>query len=351
MELTVQLKDNSYPIYIQNNLLDHAADYIADIFSGERICIVSDDNVAPLYAEKIMSPLQQRGFSCALLTLPSGERTKNFSSLETIYAELLRHGITRSDLLIALGGGVIGDLAGFAAATFLRGIPFVQIPTSLLAQVDSSVGGKVAVDLKEGKNLAGAFYQPRLVLIDPTVLSSLPARYMHDGMGEVIKYGCILSADLFAQLEHIDSYESLAPHMTDIIYQCVDCKRRIVEIDPTDKKERMLLNFGHTLAHGIETYENFAGMSHGEAVACGMYMITLLSEKQGLTQPGTSKRLADLLSKYSLPRTTEISIDELLPIMQRDKKNMDGKLNLILIKEIGQSFIYRDSLQFFKKEC
>lgn len=349
MKMTVQLGKESYPIYIKEHILDEADVYIRDIFSGKRIFIVSDDNVAPLYSGRLIHALEQSGFTCTLFTLPAGEQTKSFSSLPKIYSAMLAAGITRSDLLVALGGGVIGDLAGFAAATYLRGILFVQLPTSLLAQVDSSVGGKVAVDLPEGKNLAGAFYQPRLVLIDPSVLSSLPPRFISDGMGEVVKYGCILDKDLFSVLEDAGSYEALTPRLTDVIFRCVDCKRQIVEMDPHDKKERMLLNFGHTLAHGIETYENFSGMSHGQAVACGMYQITLLSEEKGLTAEGTASRLLNVLKMYHLPYALDIPFSRLLPFMKRDKKNLNNTLNLILIKEIGKSMIYQSSLDFFEQ--
>lgn len=350
MQMTVHLGEDSYPIYIRQNILEEAAARIREVWAGKRICIVTDEHVGPLYAGRLSSALQAAGFSSFVLTLPAGETTKRFDNLPVIYSAMLREKITRSDLLIALGGGVIGDLAGFAAATYLRGIPFVQIPTSLLAQVDSSVGGKVAVDLPEGKNLAGAFYQPRLVLIDPSVLSTLPQRYITDGMGEVIKYGCIMDAGLSDQLEKAASFAGLTPDLADVIYRCVDCKRQIVEVDPTDKKERMLLNFGHTLAHAIETYEHFSGMSHGEAVAAGMAMITHLSEARGLTRPGTFDRLKTLLHMYGLPDGTAIPMDQLLPLLARDKKNMDGALNLILLREMGDSFIFPSSAQFFLGE-
>ena len=188
------------------------------------------------------------------MILPHGETSKSINVLPGVYAKLLESGLSRSDLIVALGGGVIGDLAGFVAATYLRGVPFIQIPTSLLAQVDSSVGGKVAVDLKEGKNLVGSFYQPKKVLIDPDVLATLPQRYIHDGMGEVIKYGCIKDRKLFDLLEKCRCYENLKEHLTDVIATCVDIKRRVVEEDEFDTGERILLNFGHTLAHTIEQH-------------------------------------------------------------------------------------------------
>ncbi len=200
IRIFVNLGQDSYPIYIKEGLLTDISSHIQEVFHGKRIMIISDDNVFPIYGDCIESQLQSF-CQCSHLVLPHGELTKDFQTLPGIYSAFIKAGITRSDLVIALGGGVIGDLAGFAASSFLRGIDFVQIPTSLLAQVDSSVGGKVAVDLPEGKNLVGAFYQPKLVLIDPLVLKTLPERYVRDGMGEVIKYGCIYDKDLFAQLE------------------------------------------------------------------------------------------------------------------------------------------------------
>jgi 3-dehydroquinate synthase len=250
-------------------------------------------------------------------------------------------------LIVALGGGVIGDLVGFAAATYLRGVSFVQIPTSLLAQVDSSVGGKVAVDLPEGKNLVGAFYQPKLVLIYPELLRSLPKRYLVDGMGEVIKYGCIKDATLFEKLESIPSYDALFEHLPELIFRCVEIKRLIVQQDTYDTGERMLLNFGHTLAHAIETKYAYQRESHGEAVAIGMYQLTRYAQEQGLTRQGSAERLAQLLQHYELPISCEIPLADLLPIMMRDKKNLNNHLHLVLLHQIGDAYLYPTSLDFF----
>ena len=249
MKLTVNLGENSYPIYIENGILTKAGSYISKLFTGKRIMVISDDHVFPLYGQQLLDSLKD--YECRPLVLPHGEPTKSFETLPRIYAALLDARLTRSDLVIALGGGVIGDLAGFAAASYLRGVKLVQIPTSLLAQVDSSVGGKVAVDLPQGKNLVGAFYHPKLVLIDPLVLESLPPHFISDGMGEVIKYGCIKDADLFRTLCSHRSFEDLKPELPSVIARCVDIKRTVVEADQFDTGERMLLNFGHTLAHTI----------------------------------------------------------------------------------------------------
>lgn len=346
MKLYVELGKNSYPIYIENHILDHAGDYIADVFSGEKIMIVSDDNVYPLYGEKLKRTLSTQ-YECSSLILPHGESTKSFQSLPKIYTALLDAKLSRSDLIIALGGGVMGDLTGFAASSYLRGVKFVQIPTSLLAQVDSSVGGKVAVDLPQGKNLVGAFYQPSLVLIDPVVLSTLPERYIHDGMGEIIKAGCIKDAALFSALTSHNSFKDLKPDLPEIIHRCVDIKRIVVEHDQFDLGERILLNFGHTLAHTIEQYYHYTRESHGEAVAIGMYQITRLSEEQSLTEPGTAEQIREALDIYGLPHTCGLPLTNLTEAITLDKKNLNGKLNVVLLHSIGSSYVYPASVDFF----
>ena len=350
MELTVNLEKNSYPIYIENGILSRAEKYISKCFSGKKIMVISDDNVFPLYGESLISSLDACGYDCHSLILPHGEPTKSFQTLPEIYSALLTAKISRSDLVIALGGGVIGDLAGFAAASFLRGVKLVQIPTSLLAQVDSSVGGKVAVDLPQGKNLVGAFYHPKLVLIDPDVLDTLPPHFISDGMGEVIKYGCIKDSSLFDRLCTHDSFEDLKPELTEIIARCVDIKRAVVEADQFDTGERMLLNFGHTLAHAIEQYNHYEKESHGEAVGIGMYQITLLAEKHGLTRPGTAREILQVLDQYGLSHASGLPLSDLLGAMSRDKKHLGGALNLILLREIGDSRICQAPADFFDPE-
>ena len=348
MKLYVDLGENSYPIYIENNILSQAASYLTDIFSGKRIIIISDDNVYPLYVEQLTENLSV-SYECHHLVLPHGEATKNFQSLPKIYSAMLKAKISRSDLVIALGGGVIGDLAGFAAASFLRGVKFVQIPTSLLAQVDSSVGGKVGVDLPEGKNLVGAFKQPSMVLIDPTVLNTLPDRYINDGMGEVIKYGCIKDAKLFDILASHSSFEDLKTVLPSIIERCVDIKRIVVEHDQFDTGERMLLNFGHTLAHTIEQYWHYDKESHGEAVAIGMYQLSLIAEEKGLTASGTADKILAVLKAYGLPYESQLPLGDLTEAISLDKKNLDNHLNLVLLKEIGNSYVYPASIDFFSE--
>ena len=347
MKLTVDLGPNSYPIHIENGILAKTGELVSEVFSGKKIMIVSDDNVFPLYGEIITKALSDSGFECYSFVLPHGEPTKSFQSLPKIYEALINAKLTRSDLLIALGGGVIGDLAGFAASSYLRGIKFVQIPTSLLAQVDSSVGGKVAVDLSQGKNLVGAFYHPKAVIIDPDVLNTLPDHFISDGMGEVIKYGCIKDKELFELLCKHTSFDDLKPKLTQIIARCVDIKRIVVEADQFDLGERILLNFGHTLAHTIEQHFNYERESHGEAVGIGMYQITKIAEEMGLTNPGEAEHIRKVLDVYGLPHKCDLMLHDLIGAIALDKKNLGGKLNVVLLKEIGKSYTYPTTTEFF----
>ena len=345
MNLTVNFAGQKYSVFVESGILSRAEKYISDVYTGRKIMIISDDLVFPLYGRELIQSLPS--YECFSLVLPHGESTKSFHSLPLIYSALLENNITRSDLIIALGGGVIGDLVGFAASSYLRGINYIQIPTSLLAQVDSSIGGKVAVDLPQGKNLVGAFYSPILVLVDPDVLSTLPERFITDGMGEVIKYGCIRDKKLFSLLADCGSFEKLKPHLEETIFRCIDIKRSIVENDPYDKGERMLLNFGHTLAHSVEQYFHYKRESHGEAVAIGMYQITRLSEALSLTSRGTLKQLEQILQSYNLPISCGLPMSSLMSAMKLDKKHINNKLNIVLLKEIGDSFILPTTINFF----
>ncbi len=348
MQLTVNLGENTYPVYIEKGILKNAGSYIRNLFKGRKIMVISDDNVFPLYGQCLLDSLKD--YDCHTLVLPHGEPTKSFKTLPAVYTSLLDAGISRSDLVIALGGGVIGDLAGFAAASYLRGVKLVQIPTSLLAQVDSSVGGKVAVDLPQGKNLVGAFYHPKMVLIDPDVLDTLPPHFISDGMGEVIKYGCIKDRALFDRLCSRSSFEDLKPELTEIIARCVDIKRIVVEADQFDTGERMLLNFGHTLAHTIEQHYHYKRESHGEAVGIGMYQITRLAEEKGLSPAGCADRIRKALDIYGLPHECGLHLSDLTGAVALDKKNLNGHLNVVLLKEIGESYVYPTDGSFFAEE-
>lgn len=349
--LYVDLKENSYNILIEKGLLDRLGREVKSVYNGEKIFIITDKNVDKFYGEKAQKSLESQGFKVRKLVLEPGEETKSFKTLPIIYDELLDFKLTRKDLIITLGGGVIGDLGGFAASSFLRGVPFIQVPTTLLAQVDSSVGGKVAVDLESGKNLVGAFYQPKAVLIDPEVLNTLEDKFYKDGMGEVIKYGCIKDKEFFNRLKKYKSRKEIMEDIEDIIYICCDIKRKVVENDEKDLGERMLLNFGHTLAHAVEKYYNFTGFSHGEAVAIGMYNISLKSEKCGVTSHGVAEEIKQILINYELPYEVELDDNEaIVNTISLDKKNLGKTLKLILLTEIGESIIYDSTPSFFRED-
>lgn len=345
MEMKVHLGKDSYPIYIQQGLLNQVLKYIQPVFKGSKMMIISDDQVFSYYGELIENQLKQV-YEVGHVIIPHGEQSKRFDILPQIYSQLLSFHLTRTDLIIALGGGVIGDLAGFVASTFLRGLQFVQIPTSLLAQVDSSVGGKVAVDLPEGKNLVGAFKHPTMVLIDPCTLQTLEKKFIHDGMGEVIKYGCIFDKTLFEQLASYNSFDELYEDIDDIVYRCVDLKRDVVEKDLFDFGDRLVLNFGHTLGHAIEQYYHYEHYSHGEAVSIGMVQLTRIAEKKGLSPLGTAQQIETVLKKYELPAVSHVKTCDLKQAMALDKKNIHKKLSYVLLKEIGNSYVYPSDLSF-----
>lgn len=346
MEMLVNLKEKSYPIYIEQGLLHQVGDKIKTIYHGKKIAVITDDQVNHYYGDIIKTQLE-KDYIVTIIEMPHGEKSKSFDVLPALYKQLLDVNLTRSDLIIALGGGVIGDLAGFVAATYLRGIPFVQIPTSLLAQVDSSVGGKVAVDLPSGKNLVGAFHHPKMVLIDPLVLKTLEPRFIHDGMGEVIKYGCIKDISLFEQLAAYTDFNDLYQDIDEIIYRCIDIKRIVVENDEKDFGDRLVLNFGHTLAHTIEQYYHYENYTHGEAVAIGMYQLMLMAQERGLVPKDTAQQIKNVLEKYELPTSCGLKMEELKNTIKLDKKNINNQLSLILLKKLGEAFVYPTDLTFF----
>ena len=348
-ELVVDLNEKSYSIIIKKGLINCFSDEIRKVYNGKKIFILTDKNVDKHYGERFKELLINNGYYVKKMVLEPGEATKSFNTLPEIYNEFLDFKLTRSDLIITLGGGVVGDIGGFAASTFLRGIDFIQFPTSLLAQVDSSVGGKVAVDLDRGKNLIGSFYHPKVVLIDPDVLITLEDKFFKDGMAEVIKYGCIKDRNFFYKLNSFKTKDEIMNNIEDIIYTCCNIKRIVVENDEKDKGERMLLNFGHTLGHSIETYYNFNKYTHGEAVGIGMYEITKLSEKKGFTQNGVSEEIKNTLMNYELPYEMDIeNLDEILETISLDKKNIDNVLKVVLIEDIGKSFLKSTNIEFFK---
>jgi len=346
--LTVPLKGREYDILIENGLLRSVGDKARQVLKkSERCLIVTDENVAPLYLEKVENSMRAAGFMTASCVLPAGEETKCLNMLGKLYDELTALGVTRTDCILALGGGVIGDLAGFAAATILRGIAFIQVPTTLLAQVDSSVGGKVAIDLPAGKNLAGAFWQPSLVVIDPDCLDTLPDREFSAGMAEVIKYGCIKDKSLFELIAANAGRDKITPIIGDIIYTCCSIKADVVLKDEHDTSERRLLNYGHTIGHAAELHCKYRTYNHGEAVAAGMLMANEIGESLGFTPKGLSGKISAVLKSFSLPTEIIISRQSLISAVSLDKKSEGGDITLILLSEIGTAHtvtVKRDEL-------
>ena len=326
--ITVALGEKTYNIEIAAGLLDQIGAKARVLSQAVKAAIISDSNVDPLYGERLERSLAASGFEVTRIVFAAGD-------------ELARAGLTRSDLILTLGGGVPGDLGGFAAATFLRGIDFIQVPTSLLAQIDSSVGGKVAIDLPSGKNLAGSFYQPKAVFIDPDLLKTLPLRFLHDGLAEAIKYGCIRDAGLFAQIAAVKSDQELLEQADSIIETCCNIKARIVEKDEFDTGERMLLNFGHTIGHAIEKCCGFTTYTHGEGVGIGMVQMTRQTEKLGLTAAGTAEELSRVLKKFALPVTAVFDAQEILQAMALDKKKSGKKINLVIIEKISVGRLHK----------
>ncbi len=338
----------SYDVVIGKSLLADCADYIKNTVKSTNFAVITDDNVDRFYGDIVIKSLTSCGFSVVKFIFPHGEASKCSDTLNQIYDFLSNNHITRTDCIIALGGGVVGDITGFAAATYLRGLDYIQIPTSLLAQVDSSVGGKTAIDLPCGKNLVGAFKQPKLVLCDTSALSTLPNEYLIDGMGEVVKYGMIKSASLFETLEEND-IDSIWGVLDDVIYECVSIKRDVVVDDEFDKGDRMLLNFGHTLGHSIEKYYNFTGISHGVAVAVGMRIITDIAEKSKLSVSGLAARLTACLGKYCLNAAIEPTIPELADACLNDKKRESDFISIIICEDVGTSSIKKMPVPEFLK--
>ncbi len=335
--LTVNLPGREYGIVCGEGILDRAGSLLRPLLKGDLAVIVTDSNVEPLYASRLARSLHGAGFRPAILEIPAGEQSKTPEVLAELWEQMADLGITRSDSVIALGGGVVGDLSGFAAATILRGVRFVQIPTTLLAQVDSSVGGKVAVDLEAGKNLAGAFYQPAMVLMDPECLKTLPDREFRCGMAEVIKYGCILDRALFDRLEELGSREGILAHAEEILLRCCDIKREIVERDEMDTGERMLLNFGHTLGHVYEKAYGYRKYNHGEAVAAGMAAAARIGIRLGVTPAGTDTAVEALLRRFGLPTAIAAKPEDFEQTLMKDKKSDGSRISFVALRELGRA--------------
>ena len=341
--LNVDLGDRSYPIYIGSGLLNQA-DLLTRHIHGQSALVVSNETVAPLYLNAVTPSLE--GLKSAASILPDGEQYKNLEVLNQIYSNLLEQHFDRKSTLIALGGGVVGDMTGFAAASYQRGINFIQIPTTLLAMVDSSVGGKTGVNHPLGKNMIGAFHQPQCVIIDTDTLETLEDRELSAGIAEVIKYGLINDPEFFAWLEK--NMDKLLQRDKDALIYAIrrSCENKalIVAADEREQGKRALLNLGHTFGHAIETGMGYGNWLHGEAVACGMQMAAEMSATLGWIKPDKPERISKLLKKAQLPTVPpeKMSADDFIKLMAVDKKVIDGTLRLVLLKDIGQAVITAD---------
>lgn len=338
--LSVDLGERGYPIIIGTNLLSDI-ELISSV-PGQRIAVVTNTVVAPLYLERLSDTLSAAGKQCVPIVLPDGEEEKNVENLMRIFTALLAEKCDRKTTLLALGGGVIGDMTGFAAATYMRGVPYVQVPTTLLAQVDSSVGGKTAINHSLGKNMIGAFYQPQMVLADTATLSTLPDRELSAGLAEVIKHGAIIDAQFFDWLEQniVALRARDAQALAYAIRRSCEIKAEVVRQDERESGLRAILNFGHTFGHAIEAGLGYGEWLHGEAVGCGMTMAADLSVRMGYVSPAERKRILALVSAAGLPTVApDLGIARWMDLMEVDKKNEGGQIKFILLKALGVSTI------------
>ena len=341
----VELDSNSYDIYIGNALDNELKKFISGAGFSQKAMLVTDTNVEKLFGDKIRLILESADLDVKLVTIPAGETSKSLSEAEKIYTAAIEFGLDRKSAIFALGGGVVGDLTGFIAATYLRGVPFVQIPTSLLAQVDSSVGGKVAVNHKLGKNLIGAFYQPKAVFIDLDMLNTLYSREIASGLGEIVKYGVISDSALFKYLEE-NAQRIIALDydvMKNVIARSCEIKAEVVSKDEKEGGLRRILNFGHTMAHAIEEATEYSKYTHGEAVAIGMIGAAYISRSLGRIDDATFERLQNLIEKLGMiSRAEDCNVEHMLKAIFRDKKTINGKINWVLMDSIGKVSVVND---------
>lgn len=340
-KIALHLTDKDYDVLVDSGSLATVDQLVASVWTPRKVLIISDSNVAPLYLEQVKGPLQAAGYEIVTSIVPAGEASKSLRNAANLYQLMLDEAFSRTDGVIALGGGVVGDLAGFVASTFMRGIGFIQIPTSLLAQVDSSVGGKTAVDFDTGKNIVGTFYQPDLVIIDPETLKTLTPRYVAEGYAEVVKMAATASSyDFWPLIQTIRKPEAILKNATNLITHSVQFKAEVVMADEKESGQRQILNFGHTLGHAIELLAN-GQLAHGEAVSIGMVQLCRLFESKGLTPKGIGADIAAQLKAVGLPTDSDLLFtskfyDQLL----LDKKNHGDHLNFVYLKAMGQPAIY-----------
>ena len=339
-ELRLELhRDNTSTIVVERGCRQRLGELLTRFASPPRkVALVSDRNVAPLHGESVEASLTEAGFEVKDFLVPPGEESKSYKMLENLWDRMLAFGMERRDLVLALGGGVVGDLAGFAAATLKRGVDFVQVPTTLLAQVDAAIGGKTGVNASSGKNLVGAFHQPLLTVVDAELLESLPEQELRAGLAEVVKYGFIRDPTILNLLERQISVSGLlADHsaLDEILDRSIRIKTDIVQRDETEQGERAFLNFGHTVGHALEAVTGYRELLHGEAVAIGMVAAAFLAVDLGKAPPELPARIAGILERFDLPVATHVPPGTLLPVLQRDKKRHKGRVRWVLVREPG----------------
>ena len=349
MKVEVAIPNHAYDIVIERGSLRSAGQWLSSLWGPQKVLILTDNHVGRLYAEKVKLSLEDAGFEVFVFDFLEGEGRKNLTTVNKAYEYMVKRGFTRSDGVVALGGGVVGDLAGFVASTYMRGVHFVQIPTSLTAQVDSSIGGKTGVNTPYAKNMVGTFAQPDGVLIDPDVLATLGKRELCEGMGEVIKYGLIDDVELWQELLEMKDWTQILEHADSLIQHSCQVKAKIVVEDELDQGVRLYLNFGHTIGHAVEAHAGYGKVMHGEAVAIGMVQMARVAELKGLMPTGITQEIADMCLKFNLPIAYEPwEEDRLFQLLTHDKKARGAKIRAILVPEHGKAAIHEISLEEMK---
>lgn len=350
MKVSVNLPHHPYDIVIEKGSLARSGEWAASLWKPQKVAIITDNHVASLYAEKVKLSFEAAGFEVAVFDFLEGEAQKNLTTVNQVYEFLVNFGMTRSDGIVALGGGVVGDLAGFVASTYMRGIHFLQIATSLTAQVDSSIGGKTGVNTPFAKNMVGTFAQPDGVLIDPEVLKTLGQRELIEGMGEVIKYGLIADVALWELLESLSGPEDILEHAEALIYHSCQVKRQHVVEDELDNGIRLYLNFGHTIGHAIEQTAGYGQVMHGEAVAIGMVQIAKVAEKKGLMPEGITEKISAMCAKFGLPIDYEPwDAEALYNALVHDKKARGSQIKTVIVPELGRASLNVVDLEEMKE--
>jgi len=340
--IRVSLQSQSYPIWIDNGLLNSLPQLFAPMNQGQNWVIFSQDEIYKKFGKDLENVLKKNGFNVSFILIPNGEEAKSLIVMEKLFSKLLQFNCDRSSIFLALGGGVVGDLTGFMAAVFMRGVDYIQIPTTLLAMVDSSIGGKTGVNLCEGKNLIGAFWHPKAVVVDPLLLNTLPKREFTSAMGEIIKYGAIMDKKLFMKVvDNLDNLLNAGKNelISDIIVNCAEIKSKIVEEDEKEYGKRKILNFGHTIGHALETYLGFKNIRHGEAVSYGMLLASRLSLQFSELNERSHELLTDTIARLPLPDLPKLNNEKILSILSNDKKNKNGKYGFVLLSEIGSAIM------------